>query len=99
MEGNMATGFITTGGTAATGIHDKIIASATTGLHEGHGERVLNTASKATAGVATANADQMMIVEGILVVSTSWNLVLTIGSELSAITVQAGTFMELNKIS
>lgn len=93
--------YLTTGGTAATGIASGIQASQTAGLMEGKAERVLNTVSSATAGVDTANADIMTFIEGIVVVSVSGNLQLMIGTEVaaSAITVQANSMLELIKVA
>lgn len=90
----------TTGGTAATGIHDGVTSSATAGLIESRTERVINTATIATAGVDTTNSNEIMIVEGIIVVTVSGNLELKMATEVaaSAITVQADSFLELNKI-
>ncbi len=96
----MHSDFVTTGGAAATGVHDAIGASATTGLHEGHAERVLNANSKATVGVATANANQLLIVRGILVVSVSGDLEFKLGTEVaaSAVRLMADSVLELTKI-
>jgi len=90
----------TTGGAAGTGIHDQIHASATSALVESRAERVINTATVATAGVATANADQMMVVEGTVVVTATGQLELKMATEVaaSAITVMQDTYLELNKI-
>lgn len=93
--------FLSTGGAAATGIHNAIVASATAGLGEGFGERVLNTTSKASVGVATANANQIIIVEGILVVSVTGSLEFKLGTEVAASSVKlmAGSMLELKKMA
>lgn len=97
----MKSHFLSTGGTAATGVHDAIIASATTGLNEGFGERVINTSSKASVGVATANANQIVIVEGIIVISATGTLDFSLGTEVAAsgVIAKAGTNMQLLKLS
>ncbi|MEK6870641.1 MAG: hypothetical protein AABX09_03795 [Thermoproteota archaeon] len=97
----MQSQFVSTGAAAATGVGDQVTSSATAGIHEGHGERVKNTATVATVGVDTVNADMLIIVEGTAVVSASGNLTLLVGSEVaaSAITVQTGTYLELHKIA
>ncbi len=96
----MQSSFLSTGGAAATGIHDGIVTSATTGLHEGMGERVLNTASKATVGVATANANQYMIVRGTIVVTVSGDLTFLLGTEVAAsgVKLMADSSLELTKV-
>ena len=96
----MHSDFVTTGGTAATGQHDAIITSTTTGLHEGHGERVLNANSKASAGVATLNANQMIVVRGIMVVSVSGDLQFRLGTEVAAsgVLLKADSMLELTKV-
>ncbi len=96
----MVSDFLSTGGAAATGVADAISASATAGLHEGHAERVLNTTSKATVGVATANANQYIIVRGTIIVTAAGDLTMQLGSEVanSAVRVMAGSSLELTKI-
>lgn len=96
----MHSGFVSTGGTAGTGIHDAIAASATAGLHEGMGERVLNTSSKATAGVATAAANQFIVVRGIVVVTVTGSLEFKLGTEVaaSAVKLMADSVLELTLI-
>lgn len=93
--------YVSTGGSAATGIHDAIVTSATTGLNEGFGERVINTSSKASVGVATANANQLIIVEGIIVVSVQGSLEFKLGTEVAAsgVKLMAGSMLELNKMA
>lgn len=96
----MHSDFLSTGGAAATGVTDAIAASATAGLHEGHGERVLNANSKATVGVATANANQMIVVRGIMVVTVTGDLQFRLGTEIagSAVKLMADSVLELTKI-
>lgn len=97
----MHSDFVSTGGTAGTGIHDAIAAVATSGLHEGHGERVINASSKATAGVATAAANQFIVVRGIVVVSATGSLEFKLGTEIaaSAVKLMADSCLELTKIA
>ncbi len=96
----MHSDFLSTGGAAATGVGDGIATSATTGLHEGHAERVINTSSKATVGVATANANQLLVVRGLLVVSATGSLEFKLGTEVaaSAARLMADSVLELTKI-
>lgn len=97
----MHSDFLSTGGAAATGVADGIAAVTLAGLHEGHAERVLNTSSKASAGVATINANQLLIVRGLLVVTATGSLQFSVGSEVaaSAVRVMANSFLELTKIA
>jgi hypothetical protein len=92
--------FPSTGGAAATGVHDQVANSATAGLMEVFAERVKNTSSRATVGVDVANSNGMIVVEGTIIVTVSGSLELKIGTEVasSAITTQIGTFLELHKI-
>ncbi len=92
--------FLSTGGAAATGIHDGIAAAATAGLHEGHAERVVNTSSKATVGVATANANQLIVVQGIIVISATGSLEFKLGTEIaaSAARLMANSVLELTLV-
>ncbi|MBA3578928.1 MAG: hypothetical protein H0W42_02985 [Gemmatimonadaceae bacterium] len=96
----MHSDFLSTGGAAATGISDAIAAGATAGLHEGQAERVLNATSKSTVGVATANANQLLIVRGIIVVSASGDLEFKLGTEVagSAVRLMTDSMLELTKV-
>jgi hypothetical protein len=97
----MTGSFPSTGGAAATGVHDQIANSATAGLMEVFAERVKNTSSRATVGVDVANSNGMIVVKGTIIVTVSGSLELKIGTEVasSAITTQIGTLMELHKIA
>ncbi len=97
----MTSHFVTTGGTATTGVHDAIAAVALAGINEGFAERVINTSSKASVGVATANANQIIIVEGIVVISATGSLEFKLGTEVAAsgVTAMAGSTLELLKIA
>ncbi len=97
---SMMSYYITTGGAASTAIHDGTTSVASAAIVGGKGENTINTATTATVGVSTANVDKMMIVEGMITVSVSGNLELKMGTEVaaSAITVQADSLLELNKI-
>ncbi len=92
--------FLSTGGAAATGVADGIAAGATTGLHEGFAERVINTSSKASVGVATANANQFLVVRGIIVLSATGSLEFKLGTEVatSGVKLMADSTLELTKI-
>ncbi len=92
--------FLSTGGAAATGIADAISTVATAGLHEGFAERVINTSSKASVGVATANANQFLVVRGIIVISASGSLEFKLGTEVAAsgVKLMTDSMLELTKI-
>lgn len=93
--------FLTTGGTAATGVVDQVQTSQTAGLLEGKGERVLNTVSSQTAGVDTQSANVYTVYSGILIVNNTGTLQFKVTSEVngSNIFVEAGSFLELKKIA
>lgn len=95
----MHSDFVSTGGAAATGIADGVAAGATAGLHEGHAERAINTTSKATVGVATAAANQLIIVRGLINVTATGSLEFKLGSEVagSAVKLMADSILELNR--
>lgn len=93
--------FISTGGAAATGIADQAAAVAAGQLVEGKAERVKATLSSFTVGVDTANADQLEILDAVLIVSVSGDLTLRIASEVaaSAVRLMAGSILELSKVA
>ncbi len=92
--------FLSTGAAAATGVADGISSVATGGIHEGFAERVINTASKASVGVGTANANQLLVVRGILVVSATGSLEFKLGTEVaaSAARLMANSVLELTLV-
>jgi len=92
---------LTTGGSAATGVGDQATATVTGQLVEGKAERVNNTLSSASAGVDTANANQLAILDAIIVVTVSGDLQLKIGTEVaaSAVRLMAGSTLELSKVA
>lgn len=92
---------VTTGGAAATGVGDQASAVVAGQLVEGKAERVKGTLSSAWAGVDTINADQLLIVDAMLIVSVSGNLTLNISSEVaaSAVRLMAGSSLEVNKLA
>lgn len=92
---------ITTGGAAATGVPDDDTTTAAGQMAEGKQEGVLNAVIGSTfAGVSTINADFLVILEGILVVTASGNLELKIASETggTAVRLMADSTLELTKI-
>ncbi len=92
---------ITTGATAATGVIDDDTATVAGQMAEGKQEGVLNAVIGSTfAGAATVDADFMVIVEGILVVTATGTMELKISSETagSAVRVMADSVLELHKI-
>jgi hypothetical protein len=92
---------VTTGGAAATGIGDQAAATAGGQLVEGKAERVKDTRSSFNVGVDTANADELVIMDAILVVTVSGDLQLKIGSEVSTspVRLMAGSLIELSKVA
>ncbi len=93
--------FVSTGGTAATGVADQIAATNAGQMVEGKSERAKGTSTSATAGVDTQNADMLAVMEGIMEVSTSGDLQLEFKSEVatSTVTLKAGTCLILTKLS
>ncbi len=91
--------FVSTGGAAATGTADGVAAVVAGQLVEGKSERAINTMSSATAGVDTINANCLIEISGIIVVSATGSLELKHSSELAASTqVMENTTLELTKI-
>lgn len=88
-----------TGTTAVSGTGDQLNTSAQ--IVEGYSTRSLATTSPnlgPTAGVDTANADVLYVIEGLLVVSTSGDLELWHASETAASTqIMAGSALVLTK--
>lgn len=91
---------VTTGGAASTGIGDDIAGTNTGQIVEGHATNTNGGDEGPTAGVATANANVMAEIEGLIVVTTSGNLELRIRSEVagSAVRIMAGSLLELTRI-
>jgi hypothetical protein len=92
--------FPSQGVTAATGVADQDI-NVTTGAVVGHlSARANNTTLGPLTDVDTANADVHYWIEGIVVTSTSGNLVLNHGSEVAASSqVMAGTQLYLKRLA
>lgn len=92
--------FPSQGVTAATGVVDQDI-NATTGAVVGHlSARASNVTLGPLTDVDTANADVHYWMEGILVTSTTGNLVLLHGSEVAASSqVMAGTQLYLKRLA
>lgn len=92
--------FPSQGVTAATGIVDQDI-NVTTGAVVAHlSARANNVTLGPTTDVDTANADVHYWIEGIVVTSTTGNLVLQHGSEVAASTqVMAGTQLYLKRLA
>jgi hypothetical protein len=91
----------TTGGAAATGIGDNDTATSAGQLMEAKHDNGLNAViGSATAGVATANADILAILEGIIVVTGSGNMELKLASEVASsnVLIKADSSLELMKI-
>lgn len=95
----MQTVFITTGGAAAAGTATQA-TTATPNLAEGKAARALATKVGASIGVDTLNANMLVTLEGVLVVSVAGDLQLQHASEVAAAsTVQADTCLELTKVA
>lgn len=92
--------FPSQGVTAATGIVDQDI-NVTTGAVWAHlSTRTDNTTLGPTTDVDTANANVHYVIEGVLVCSTSGNLLLGHASEGAvATTVQSGTMLQLIRVA
>lgn len=91
--------FATTGGTAANALADQA-GSDTASLCEAKSARAINTKMGSTLGVDTANADMLLTIEGIIVVTAVGTLELKHCSEVAASSqVMSGTSLELTKIS
>lgn len=91
----------TTGTTAATGVADQVVSTLTGQLVEGKSERVKGTVSSTTTGVDTANADMLSIMEGLIDISTSGDLILEFRSEAAGtnVVIKSGTSLILTKMS
>jgi hypothetical protein len=92
---------LTTGGAAATGIGDQATATATGQLVEGKAERVIDTRSSFTVGVDTANADELVVLDAVIIVTATGQLELKIATEIggSAARLMAGSLLELSKVA
>lgn len=91
---------ITTGGAAATGVSDQSAAVAAGQMVEGKAERAKDTRSSFTVGVDTQNADELAIIDSVMVVTVSGDLQLKIATEVSgsAVRLMAGSSLEVNKL-
>lgn len=92
---------LTTGGAAATGIGDQATTVVAGQLVEGKAERVKGTLSSASAGVDTVNADQLAIMDAVIIVTVSGDVTLSIASEVnaSAVRLMAGSTLEIDKVA
>ncbi len=92
--------YVSTGGAAATAAATQAGAAATGNIHEAFSTRTKGAAFQTTGSVDVANADMLMIVEGLMIVTASGDLTLGHASELAASsTVKAGTSLILTKIA
>ena len=92
--------FPSAGVTAATGAVDQEINATTGNVWAYHGTRVKNTTLGPQTGVDTANANIMIVVEGICVVTVSGTLELYHASEeANTSTVMADSSLILTKTS
>lgn len=95
----MMTSFISSGGAAAAATATQATTN-TANLAEGKAARALATKVGASLGVDTLNANMLVTLEGVLVVSVAGDLNLQHASEVAAAsTVQADTCLELTKVA
>lgn len=92
---------ITTGGAAATGISDQATAVAAGQLVEGKAERVKGTRSSFTVGVDTLNADELAVMDAVIIVTVTGSVTLSIASEVaaSAVRLMAGSTLEVDRVA
>lgn len=86
--------------TAADGIGDQDVLTTTGGVMQGWAARAKSAAATMVGvGVDTANADMLMVVEGIVIVTADGNLELYGASEVAAslITILAGSSLRLTR--
>ena len=93
--------FGSTGGAAATGIADQVGTGTAAGLMETKTARANNTRPGVTIGVDTANADMLMVIEGVIRTTTAGDLKLMMAAELAALVcrARAGSSLVLTKVS
>jgi len=92
--------FPSQGVTAATGVVDQEVNTTTGNVWAHESTRINNTALGPATDVDTANADVHYVIEGILVTTTSGNLVLNHASEVAASSqVMAGTQLYLKRLA
>jgi hypothetical protein len=90
----------TTGAAAATGVHDGVSAVLTGTLVEHMSSNADNGALGPTTGVASTTEDQFDHIRGIMVVSTTGNLNLTMtGEGNGAVTFMADSFLNLKRLA
>lgn len=91
----------TTGTTATTGVADQATVAATFQMIEARAWRANNTNPGAFGGVDTQSADQLCILEAIVVVTATTSLQVMFASEVasSAIVMQVGSSLKVNKIA
>lgn len=92
--------FPSQGVTAATGVIDQDVNTTTGNVWAHQSTRTDNTVLGPMTDVDTANADCHFVIEGVLVTSTSGNLLLGHASEVAAAsTVQSGTMLYLKRVA
>lgn len=91
--------FGTTGGAAATGIADQVGVGTAAGLMEVKTQRTAGARPGVTIGVDTANANCLMIVEGVIHVSVAGDLKIFMAAELAGqvVRAKAGSAMRIVK--
>lgn len=89
----------TTGGAAATGAADQV-TTTTAQLVEGWSARALSSSLGPSLSVDTANADMLLIIDGLIVVTVQGTLNLQHASEVvAASTVKAGSSAVFQKVA
>lgn len=89
-----------TGGAAATGVSDGVSAVLTGALVEHHSANSDNGALGPNTGVGSTTEDQFDHIRGIMVVSTSGTLSLTMTGEANgAVTFMADSFVQLTRLA
>jgi hypothetical protein len=93
--------FGSTGGTAATGIADQVGVGTAAGLMEVKTQRASGARPGVTIGVDTANANCLMVIEGVIVTTSIGDLKLMMAAELASLVVRAkaGSGLILTKVS
>jgi hypothetical protein len=87
----------TTGGSAATGINDQQTSGTTAQMIEGRAWRGTDPGS--FSGVDTANADQLSILEAILILPAQGTLNISMKSETGAsISIESGSLLEFKAV-
>jgi len=93
--------FGSTGGAAATGIADQVGVGTAAGLMEVKTQRASGARPGVTIGVDTLNANCLMVIEGLILTTSTGDLKLMMAAELAALVVRAkaGSALILTKVN